>query len=397
MRILTYTTLFPNNASPLHSLFVRARVAAVAKQFDTTVVAPVPYFPKLPFNLPKRFKKYESYSKVTTEETQLNLKVYHPRFPTFPGVAKSFDGHFLSYATQGLVQKLHHQQPFDLIDAHWGYPDGYAAYLIAKKLKLPYTITVRGDDLSTFPKDPGRRKRITEALSNASHVIGVCNALCEAAIELGASPDKTTAIGNGVDTALFQQHDKLAARQQLGLPQDKKIILSVGHLCERKGFHILVEAIELLQKEKQDDITLVIVGANAEEGSFESILKEKIKKLPKHAVLLAGAKPPKELPLWYSAADLFCLASSREGWANVLLESLSCGTPVVATDIWGTPEVITSSDYGLLTARSGNAFAESISEALNKQWDHDAIKKYAQNRTWDNVANEVVAIFNKII
>ena len=101
-------------------------------------------------------------------------------------------------------------------------------------------------------------------------------------------------------------------------------------------------------------------------------------------VFFAGSVPHQDLFLWYSAADLFCLASSREGWPNVLLEALACGTPVIATNVWGAPEIIPSEDIGLLTERDETAIAAKISLALNRSWVSGALVEYARRHTWDN-------------
>ena len=115
------------------------------------------------------------------------------------------------------------------------------------------------------------------------------------------------------------------------------------------------------------------------------------------AFFLAGAVPHEELYLWYSAADLFCLASSREGWPNVVLESLACGTPVVATAIWGTPEIIQSECVGLLTQRSEQDLAKQLSVALHKSWRHDEIVEYTRRHTWEGVAASVYDVFAGVV
>jgi teichuronic acid biosynthesis glycosyltransferase TuaC len=106
-------------------------------------------------------------------------------------------------------------------------------------------------------------------------------------------------------------------------------------------------------------------------------------------VSLVGSKPNDELKYWFSAADVSCLASSREGWANVLLESLACGTPVVATRVWGAPEVINSPQLGILVDQTVESIGEGLKVALGKEWDHGILIRYASSRTWDVVAEEV--------
>jgi len=317
------------------------------------------------------------------------LPITHPRYLTFPKVGKGLDGDLMYYSTRQSVEKLHEEESIDLIDAHWAYPDGYAAMRVAQSLDIPYTVTVRGDDLSETTKDPVRREKITKTLSQAAHVFAVCAALRDAAVDLGISENKVSVVGNGVDLDMFFPSERKSARRSLGLVEHGKVVVSVGHLCKRKGFDILIDAIAKLHAKGIKDLCLVIVGGAGEEGDVRRELEEKAQSLPRGVVRLVGPKLPSELRLWYSAADVCCLASSREGWANVLLESLACGTPVVATDVWGTPEVIDSPSLGMLVDRNSAAFAQAIELGLNRRWDTETIVAKAKNRTWGRVAQEL--------
>jgi glycosyltransferase involved in cell wall biosynthesis len=215
---------------------------------------------------------------------------------------------------------------------------------------------------------------------------------------LGIPKEKITVIPNGVDLFRFFPVNKQEARKIANLPLDRRIILSVGHLCERKGFHLLIDAMKELIKRGEKDLLLVIVGGNTHEGDFRKYLEERIIRqgLENH-VLLAGPKPPDELRIWYSAADLFCLASSREGWPNVCFESLACGVPVIATRVWGTPEVICSPDYGLLVEeRSVEALTAKIEQGLKTEWDSEKMVAYARQNTWQGVAGKVLEVFESV-
>src|SRR5581483_4526353 len=203
------------------------------------------------------------------------------------------------------------------------------------------------------------------------------------------APDKATVIGNGVDTTRFYSVDRVAARERLSIPQDAQVIVSVGGLIERKGFHFLIPAVARIAP-RYPGLKLYIVGAGEWEGKLQSMIKELG---VRDRVFLTGPQPNEQLKLWYSAADISCLASSREGWPNVLLESMACGTPPVATRVWGTPEVITSPDLGVMVDQTSESIAAGLDLALSRTWNRDRIAQYARQRTWDVVASEVEQFF----
>lgn len=255
-------------------------------------------------------------------------------------------------------------------------------------------VSARGSDVNLFSQFPLIRKLLKLTLRKAAAVIAVCHALKDAIVNLNIPSAKIAVIPNGVDTAKFFPVSKQAARRQLGLPGGK-IILSVGELIPRKGFHVLIQALELLVCEHgRRNIHLIIVGAGAYRKSLEGLIASL--KLVKH-VRLAGSVPHTELYKWYSAADLFCLASDREGWPNVILESLACGTPVVATAIWGTPEILTSQEIGFLTKREARDMAEKLSLALDKSWQPQEIVNYARAHTWEKVALSVYDVLAEVL
>jgi glycosyltransferase involved in cell wall biosynthesis len=210
---------------------------------------------------------------------------------------------------------------------------------------------------------------------------------------LGAPSARVRVIGNGIDPKRFHPIETTDARRELGLPVSGEIVVSVGALVPRKGFHFLVPAIAQIAP-RFPNVRLYILG----EGDYRSQLEALI---PQHRVqdhvILVGAVPNEQLRFWFGAANVSCLASSREGWANVLQESLACGTPVVATRVWGAPEVISSPGLGLLVEQNTRDIASALELALTTKWDREAIAKHAAQRTWASVANEVEEFLFSII
>ncbi len=287
--------------------------------------------------------------------------------------------------SKDLVRELHSEQNFDCIDAHYVYPDGFAAVLLGRSLGIPVIVSARGTDISLFPTFRTIRPMIRWTLQNAAGTVAVSNALKELMLELGAPADRASAIGNGVDTGRFQPVDRQDARRKLGMSEDGEIIVSVGNLVPVKGHQFLIPAIAQLVA-RHPKIRLYIVGEGGSRAALEALAR---RAGLQDRIFFAGRKPNEELKYWYSAADVSCLASSREGWANVLLESLACGTPVVATRVWGTPEIISSPELGVLVDQTVESIAGGLELALQKRWDREYLTRYAASRTWDVVAEEM--------
>jgi glycosyltransferase involved in cell wall biosynthesis len=381
MRILTFTSLFPNKIRPLHGVFIYQRIRHLAGRGHLVqVVAPIPYVPGwVPVG------RWRAMAAVPKVEQVGELDVRHPRYLLLPKVSMLAHGWLMYRGSVGLVERLHEKYRFDCVDAHYVYPDGFAAVCLGRRLGLPVIVSARGSDVNLFPSFRLIRRQIRWTLEQAAGVISVSEALKREMVRLGMSEKKARTIGNGVDPERFEPVAQREARQRLGMPEDAKIVVSVGALIPGKGHQFLISAVaELLLR--MPTLRLYIVG----EGAYRSELQvSAATKGVGERVCLVGTRPNEELRDWYSAADVSCLATASEGWANVFLESLACGTPVVATRVGGAAEVIPSPDLGLLVEKDVPAIARGLERALTQSWDRDRLVRYARSRTWDVVAKEV--------
>lgn len=387
MRALTFTSLFPNSEDPVLGIFICQRMAHFARRAgnQVVVVAPVPYFPTWIGRT-----RWASFARIPTQETIGGLRVHHPRYLLVPRVSMPLHGLLMFFGSLPTLLRVRRSEYPDCIDAHYVFPDGMAAVLAGKLLGIPAFVSARGTDINLFPRFPLVRTMIRWTLSRATGIIAVCGALKEAMVDLGIPAEKIMVIGNGIDTGRFECLDRQEARRKVQIPREGRVVVAVGALIPRKGYQFLIPAMAKVLRDRAD-VCLYIVG----EGSFRSSLE---KLVIDHGlaerVHLVGSRPNEEVALWFNAADVSCLASSREGWPNVLLESLACGTPVVATRVWGVPEVITSPDLGLIVDQEPSSIARGLMSALEKPWDRDLLVRYARTRTWDVVAEEVEQYLN---
>jgi glycosyltransferase involved in cell wall biosynthesis len=194
---------------------------------------------------------------------------------------------------------------------------------------------------------------------------------------------------NGVDLERFRLLDRDRARSDLGIGS-RPTLLSVGYLIERKGHHLVIEALAQLP-----DHQLLIVGGGPERMALE-LLAARLG--VDDRVRFVGVVPQHLLPSYYNAADILVLASSREGWANVLLESMACGTPVVATSIWGTPEVVADPVAGRLASeRSAAALVAAVVELSSAMPSRLQVRRYAEQFSWSDTTNGQLELFNSIV
>lgn len=390
MNVLVFTTLFPNNVWPNHGVFVKERVASLARRagMNIRVVSPIPYAPPIPLGPRWRF------SQVWREGAVDGIIVSHPRYALIPKIGMTLHGYLMYRSVLPAVKRLRENFHFDLIDSHYVYPDGFAATLLGRALQVPVVVSARGTDINLFRNFPVIRGLLQRTLRSSDHAIAVSAALRDAMLDLGVPAAKITVIPNGVDAEKFRPIAKRAAAERIGLPEGR-IILSVGALLKTKGFDLLLRAFRsVLDAEPGRDVTFVIVGEGPERRSLET-LAERLRLTPH--VRFAGSVPHGDLPAWYSAADVSCMGTVREGWPNVVLESMACGTPVVAPAVGGIPEIIRSPETGVLVERNERSLYEGLSGALRRTWNRDAIRAYALERGWGQTAERVERVFEEVL
>lgn len=389
--VVVLSSLFPSSRQPGAGPFVRERMFRVGRTLPLAVVAPQPWFPLQ--GLLRRWRPGFRPG-APAHETQSGHDVWYPRFFSVPGLFKRLDGWFMALGAWPRLRRLHRAGRLDLIDAHFAYPDGYAASLLGRWLEVPYTVTLRGTEVR-HARDPALAPHVTHALRHAARVFAVSESLRQLALSLGIAPDHVRVVGNGVDLAKFEPLPRAQTRRALRLPDDAPILATVGALVERKGFHRVIELLPVL-RQRHPGLRYLIVGGSSPEGDYSPQLRQQVSATGlEDAVRFLGPLPPEQLRLPLSAADVFVLASSNEGWANVLLEAMACGVPVVATDVGGNAEVVCDPVLGSVVPFGDRArLAEAIDRALGKPWDREAIRAYAERNGWERQVEVLIDEFS---
>ena len=387
MKILTYSSLYPSDVQPQHGIFVENRLRHIAARdgIDVRVVAPVPWFPALG----SRLGRYGAYAAIAGREHRFGLEVRHPRYPVIPKIGMSVAPALMYLATKGTVARLRDDPVgVDVIDAHYFYPDGVAAALLGRALGRPVVISARGSDINLLPDFRLPRRQILWAANQASAIIAVSAALKRRMVDLGIAADKITVLRNGVDAALFTPADRDAVRAELGLTGPAMV--SVGNVLSSKGQDIAIRALTTLA-----DTTLLIVGTGAHEAAFRQLAQTLG---VADRVRFVGRVDQGALARYFSAADVSVLASQREGWPNVLLESMACGTPAVATGVGGVPEIITGPETGrIMKDRTPAALAEAVLALRADPPSPQNVRRYAEGFGWEETARAQAALYAGVV
>lgn len=385
-RILSLCCLYPNPLQPGQGLFVQRRLQHLAELTQVMVVAPlavVHYGNQSGGRL--RFRR----SLCPARRSDGCSTVLHPRWFYLP-FSGSLSACWLFLRLAPMLALLRRDFPFEVIDTHFGHPEGVTGALLSAVLKVPFTMTLRGNEPKHSHSYLGRFW-MSWALRRARRVFTVSARLREFAIGLGAAAERTKVIPNGVDASVFYPRDRTAARAKYGLAPDRPLILSAGALVERKGHHRIIQAISNLAKDGLRP-QLAIAGGRGPEGPFEDRLHALVTELGLEAdVHFLGQASPQTLAELMSAADVFCLASTNEGWPNVVHEALACGVPVVATNVGAIPEMLASDSRGLIVPINDQAALDgALRSALGRSWNREAISAWGHARGWHQVAAEAL-------
>lgn len=389
LKVLLLSSLFPSDARPRHGIFVETRMQQLRADcpVDVRVVAPVPWFP----SRSSRFGRYAEFAATPRHAVRSGVPVSYPRYAMLPKLGVSFQAAAMALAaTREIAALARSGWVPDVIDSHYFYPDGVAAARIGLKLDIPVVITARGSDVNLLAGIPGPRQQILWAAHQASAVVAVSRRLRDSLVAMGVAPDHVTVLRNGVDLERFVPLARDQARRELDLPADGLLAACVGNLVPEKGQALAIDALQHLPGWR-----LLIVGNGPLRDSLESVARQRALA---DRVIFRPTMPQASLRWAYSAADALLLTSTREGWPNVVLESLACGTPVVATDVGAVSEMLSDEQFGRVLVQPDAAqFAAAVEAVAAAVSPRERLREHAAGFGWRNVSLGQWELFRRVL
>lgn len=384
LRICSVSMSMPTVSRPRNGIFVRRRLSAINNIADVTAIMPSPWFPGV----------------VATESParDINFLISAKKMFYLPGIYKDWDRYWMRRAIQKTIKNLHRERPLHAIDAHFGFPTGAACCDIGQTLGIPTFVTVRGVEERQL-QDKRIGPQLVNCLEKAHGIIAVSHSLSNAMLRAGLDEEKVCVIPNAVDTDLFCTKERTEVRRQYQLPMDTPIIVSVGSMEKRKGYHDLVKAFAELKKSIPHAM-LVIAGGGVRYGrGYPEMIEKQILELGiQSSVRLLGSIPPTEIPGWLQAANVFALATYHEGCCNSVLEALGCGLPVVATKAGDNAKYIRDGENGyIVDVGAPDQLADRLIKVLNRSWDSKAIAQQVADYKWPDVAEKVIEFMHRRI
>ncbi len=382
LKIAVVSPYFPTKDRPAYGRSAYETVRCLARKTALRAYCPLAAYPRWRLLHPRTYP----YREAAIDYSPPGVETEYFRYPVVPVLSRPFNG---AICASRLLPRLKEARP-DVILNYWLYPEGYASVRAGQRLGIPVVVGALGSDVRCIT-DRITRHLTRKAVRQADAVITVSAELRRSVISLGASPDRVFAVLNGCDREVFRPSSRAAARGMLGLDETWRIVLFVGNLHPVKGLHDLIEAFSKVAA-ATPSAHLILVG----EGSLRGELQEVARRGGLgQRVHFPGRCSFDEVARWMAASDLFCLPSHSEGCPNVVIEALSCGLPVVATEVGGTPELVNESCGILVSPQSPGALGEAISRALNTEWDTHTIST-AMSRSWETVAQETLDICRRV-
>lgn len=388
--VLVLSTLYPNAVNPRFGTFVARSIEALARRGDwrVSLVNPI----GLP---PLALGRYRALADLPKEAVEGGVTVHRPHFTLIPRIGARRNAAAIARAVLPLAQAIHAEAPFDFVDAQFFFPDGPAAAILARELRLPLSIKARGSDITYWGKEGFARDQMVDAARQAAGLLAVSKDLAAQMAAMGMPREKITLHLTGLDRDRFRPFDHPQLRRQLSdelgfdLSGNAPLLACVGALIERKGQAIAIRALQDIPEAR-----LILIG----KGEAEAALRAQAQREGlADRVFFAGSIDHDLMPLLLSAADVMVLPTANEGLANAWVEALACGTPVVTCDVGGARELIASETAGRLVARDPQSVAAGVNAILAAPPPREAVAALTEGFSWDANAAALAAHYEGLV
>jgi len=371
--LLVITNLFPNPLEPQRSTFNERQLVALAARTRIRVVCPVSWLSLL------RYRRQHRLDAVRQCTAWKGVPVSYPTYWYVPRFLGWIRGVLMAGCILPSSVRAARELDARAVLATWAYPDGFAGVLVGRLARLPVSIKVHGTDIDLLDGVGWLRRRMTLwALRRAETVIAVSRYLRDALVARGVDPTRIRVVYNGIDADTFRLREARAMRDELGLPPGRPVVLFVGGLKIDKGISELLDPLPLAACARRGAL-LAIIGS----GPFASAIPQRVRAAGmESSVRILGQRTPAEIARWMAAADFLCLPSYHEGLPNVVLEALSCGLPVLATDVGGIPEIVSEANGHLVAPKRADLLAAGIERMLARSWDRQRVRATCPARSW---------------
>jgi glycosyltransferase involved in cell wall biosynthesis len=383
VKVLAITNLFGYPWDPSRGVFNQQQFERLARRVDLSVLVAVPWT--------EAIRRPAAYWTARRDGRKRWPYVDYFVFLYLPGFAQGL--HALFFFLSLLLQRpgtLFFTRWHAMIGS-WGYPDAVATVALASLTSTPVLMKFHGTDVNDYLHVPSKRWQILAAARRCVAVMSVSGALRTQLVEAGVDSSHAHVVYNGVDAEAFHLADKAAARRELGVDADERLLLFIGNLKLAKGCVDLLEGFIRIA-EAQPRATLVFIGGGEARAPMLARVAERGLG---ERVRLLGKVDHRLLPGWLAASDLLCLPSHNEGVPNVVLEAMACGVPVVASTVGGIPEVVPEFAGLLVAPRDTPALALALEAALGRAWDHERIADHAKKFDWETNIERVLKLLGE--
>jgi glycosyltransferase involved in cell wall biosynthesis len=388
-KVLVLSRNYPNTVMELLGLWVERLVRHCASFCETKVVSPVPYVPPL-----RGFEGYYAqFRRIEPHRWADGVEIFHPRFLLGPGyVFHSTEALTYYLGVRRLVDHIRRSFPFDLIHAHFAFPDGVVAAQLGRRYGIPVIITEQAPWRPWMDNYPLVRRQALWAARQSVFQVAISRSVRDSIVHFTHQPSKVHVIPDGVDGGVFTPLEK-------GENPDPNQILYAGQIFDNKGIDLLLKSMQQLITWRPG-VRLVLIGGNYYRS--KQLQELRLRRMAHdlgldNHVQFVGMKSLPELVRYMKESAVLVLASRSESFGSILVEALTCGTPVISTRCGGPEEIVNDQVGILVPIEDVDNLTLAIKHVLTHRnhYNSDYLRKYALEKfSWEVIAHRTVNLYS---